>query len=53
MEERDVRVRVEGLCGKWRVAFWDNRCVKHLALHDVHDHQRIMRRIQIAGDRPQ
>ena len=41
---------------RWRqgsVAFWDNRCVKHLALHDVHDHQRIMRRIQIAGDRPQ
>ena len=40
---------------RWRpgsVAFWDNRCVKHLALHDVHDHQRIMRRIQIAGDRP-
>lgn len=41
---------------RWRpgsVAFWDNRCVKHLALHDVQDHQRIMRRIQIAGDRPQ
>ena len=41
---------------RWRpgsVAFWDNRCVKHLALHDVHDYQRIMRRIQIAGDRPQ
>ena len=40
---------------RWRpgsVAFWDNRCVKHLALHDVHDHQRIMRRIQIVGDRP-
>lgn len=40
---------------RWRpgsLAFWDNRCVKHLALHDVHDHNRIMRRIQIAGDRP-
>jgi taurine dioxygenase len=37
---------------KGSVAFWDNRCVKHLALHDVHDHQRIMRRIQIAGDTP-
>ena len=40
---------------RWRpgsVAFWDNRCVKHLALHDVHDHQRIMRRIQIVGDSP-
>jgi len=37
---------------RWRkgsLAFWDNRCVKHLALHDVHDHERIMRRIQIAG----
>jgi taurine dioxygenase len=32
------------------VAFWDNRCVKHLALHDVHDHRRVMRRVQIAGD---
>ncbi len=32
------------------VAFWDNRCVKHLALNDVHNHDRIMRRIQIAGE---
>ena len=40
---------------RWRkgsLAFWDNRCVKHLALHDVHDHERIMRRIQIAGELP-
>jgi taurine dioxygenase len=40
---------------RWRdgsLAFWDNRCVKHLALNDVHDHDRIMRRIQIAGDVP-
>ena len=39
---------------RWQVgslAFWDNRCVKHLALHDVHDHRRVMRRVQIAGDR--
>lgn len=38
---------------RWRegsLAFWDNRCVKHIALHDVHGHERIMRRIQIAGD---
>ena len=33
------------------LAFWDNRCVKHLALHDVHEHDRIMRRIQIKGER--
>lgn len=36
---------------KGSLAFWDNRCVKHLALHDVQGHDRIMRRIQIAGDR--
>ena len=36
---------------KGSLAFWDNRCVKHLALHDVHGHERIMRRIQIAGGR--
>jgi len=36
---------------KGSLAFWDNRCVKHLALHDVQDHDRIMRRIQIKGDR--
>jgi len=35
---------------KGSLAFWDNRCVKHLALHDVHEHDRVMRRIQIAGD---
>lgn len=36
---------------KGSLAFWDNRCVKHLALHDVHEHDRVMRRIQIAGDK--
>jgi alpha-ketoglutarate-dependent taurine dioxygenase len=35
---------------KGSVAFWDNRCLKHIALHDVHSHDRIMRRIQIAGE---
>ena len=34
------------------VAFWDNRAVKHLAIHDAGPHLRLMRRIQIAGDRP-
>lgn len=31
------------------LAFWDNRSTKHLAINDVHDHRRVMRRIQIAG----
>jgi taurine dioxygenase len=37
----------------WRngsVAFWDNRCVKHLAVHDAGPFRRVMRRVQIAGD---
>ncbi|MBM09076.1 MAG: taurine dioxygenase [Magnetovibrio sp.] len=38
--------------GKGSVAFWDNRCTKHIAVDDVHNHRRVMRRIQIAGDRP-
>jgi taurine dioxygenase len=39
----------------WRqgsVAFWDNRCTKHIAVDDVHNARRVMRRIQIAGDKP-
>lgn len=31
------------------LAFWDNRSTKHLAVNDVHEHRRVMRRIQIAG----
>ncbi len=31
------------------LAFWDNRSTKHLAVHDVHDHRRVMRRVQVAG----
>jgi taurine dioxygenase len=34
------------------VAFWDNRAVKHLAIHDAGPHLRLMRRVQICGDRP-
>jgi taurine dioxygenase len=34
------------------VAFWDNRCVKHLAVHDAGPFRRVMRRVQIAGDKP-
>ena len=39
----------------WRpgsVAFWDNRAVKHLAINDAGPHLRVMRRVQMAGDRP-
>jgi taurine dioxygenase len=34
------------------VAFWDNRAVKHLAIHDAGPYLRVMRRVQIAGDKP-
>lgn len=34
------------------VAFWDNRAVKHIALHDTGPFRRVMRRTQIAGSRP-
>lgn len=40
---------------RWRkgsVAFWDNRCTKHIAVDDVHNARRVMRRIQVTGDRP-
>jgi len=40
---------------RWKngsVAFWDNRSVKHLAVHDAGPFRRVMRRAQIAGDRP-
>ena len=40
---------------RWRpgsVAFWDNRCTKHLAIDDSHRVRRVMRRVQIAGDTP-
>jgi taurine dioxygenase len=34
------------------VAFWDNRAVKHLAIHDAGPYLRLMRRVQICGDKP-
>ncbi len=37
---------------KGAVAFWDNRCVKHLAVNDAGPFRRLMRRVQIAGERP-
>jgi len=37
---------------KGSVAFWDNRSVKHLAIHDAGPYRRVMRRVQLAGDKP-
>ena len=37
---------------KGSVAFWDNRAVKHLAIHEAGPYLRLMRRVQIAGDKP-
>ncbi|MBT6426673.1 MAG: taurine dioxygenase [Rhodospirillaceae bacterium] len=48
----DHAVRPEFTCRfSWRrgsIAFWDNRCPLHLAVHDSHDHVRHMQRTQIA-----
>jgi len=38
---------------RWKtgsVAFWDNRCVQHLAIHDNHQMTRRMQRTQLQGD---
>ena len=52
----DWGTRPEFTCRfRWRrgsVAFWDNRCTKHIAVDDSHQQRRIMRRVQIAGDKP-
>jgi taurine dioxygenase len=34
------------------IAFWDNRCCKHLAINDAGPFRRVMRRTQISGSRP-
>jgi alpha-ketoglutarate-dependent taurine dioxygenase len=34
------------------IAFWDNRSTKHLAVHDAGPFRRLMRRVQICGDKP-
>ena len=50
----DHSCRPEFTCRfRWRtgsVAFWDNRCVQHLAIHDNHEDARRMQRTQIQGD---
>jgi len=40
---------------RWRngsVAFWDNRCMQHVAVNDTGMSRRVMRRLQIEGDVP-
>jgi len=35
--------------GNGSIAFWDNRCTKHLAINDSGPFRRVMRRVQVAG----
>jgi taurine dioxygenase len=37
---------------KGSIAFWDNRSTKHIALGDTGPFRRLMRRVQICGDKP-
>jgi taurine dioxygenase len=37
---------------KGSIAFWDNRSAKHIALGDTGPFRRLMRRVQICGDKP-
>jgi len=49
-------VRPEFTCRfRWdagAVAIWDNRCAMHLAINDAGPFSRLMRRVQLAGDKP-
>ncbi|MEM6662264.1 MAG: TauD/TfdA family dioxygenase [Pseudomonadota bacterium] len=47
-EDFQVRFRWQ----KDSVAFWDNRCVQHLAIWDYYPHTRSGYRVTIKGDRP-
>ncbi|MCJ7436329.1 MAG: TauD/TfdA family dioxygenase [Acidimicrobiia bacterium] len=49
-------VRPELAC-RWRwevgdVAFWDNRCLQHMAMADFTGHRRAMHRTTVAGEAP-
>lgn len=40
---------------RWRngsLAFWDNRCTQHVAINDTGMSRRVMRRLQLEGDKP-
>ena len=66
MTEAESRPLLEYLClhahrpeftcrFRWRngsVAFWDNRCTQHVAVNDTGMSRRVMRRLQIVGDKP-
>jgi taurine dioxygenase len=48
--------RPEYVCRfKWTagsIAFWDNRAVQHYAASDYYPHDRLLRRVTVAGDKP-
>ncbi len=66
MSEAESRGLLEYLClhahrpefscrFRWKtgsLAFWDNRCTQHTAINDTGRFRRVMRRLQLCGDRP-
>ena len=52
---RDHAVRPEFTSRlRWKsgtLAFWDNRCVQHMAINDYHGHRRVMLRLTVRGER--